>query len=124
MTIVDGSGLSTSNRQTNQSIIGVMRRARADATTGPLLFSANGFPIAAKTGTLANRYLTAPTSCAAGRVQAKTGSLNTVTNLSGLSTGVDGRTRWVSILVNGPTNGATSISKVDRIAAAATACLR
>ena len=124
MTIIDGSGLSTANRQTNQSIVAVLRRAKADATVGPLLFSANGLPVAGRSGTLVNRFVTTPTSCAAGRVQAKTGSLDTVTNISGLATGVDGRLRWVSVLVNGPTNNGATIASVDRIAAAATACLR
>ncbi len=123
MTIVDGSGLSTSNRQTNRSILALLRRVRSDAVAGPLLFSAAGLPIAGRTGTLELRYRTAPTSCAAGHVQGKTGSLDTVTNLSGLATGVDGRLRWVSILVSGPRNGSTTIGWVDRVAAAAAACL-
>lgn len=121
--VADGSGLSLYDRQTNVSLLAVLRVLRRDATTSSLLFSSAGLPLSGWSGTLKDRFLTAPTSCARGRLRAKTGSLDTVTDLSGLATGVDGRIRLFSVLVNGPRNDDATVERVDRVAAATTGCL-
>ncbi len=78
----DGSGLSRANRLTTDTLAAVVRAAAADERPHlrPLL---SGLPVAGFSGTLASRYRTAPTRDAAGRVRAKTGSLDNVTTLAG-----------------------------------------
>lgn len=77
----DGSGLSRLNRVTPAQLVGVLSVAVREARLGAVL---TGLPVAAFTGTLATRYDTAPSSGAAGRVRAKTGSLDNVATLAGV----------------------------------------
>ena len=72
--MVDGSGLDRSNRATCQLIIDVLLRS------GPSGTLAQGLAVAAKTGTLQSRLVATP---AAGRLRAKTGTLEGVSALSG-----------------------------------------
>lgn len=71
---LDGSGLDRSDRATCGLLLTALKRAGA---SGPV---AAGLPVAAKTGTLAKRFDGSP---AAGRLRAKTGSLDGVTALTG-----------------------------------------
>lgn len=71
---VDGSGLDRSNRATCALLIAALVRSGA---TGAI---ADGLPVAGQTGTLATRFIGHP---AAGRLRAKTGSLDGVAALSG-----------------------------------------
>jgi len=72
---VDGSGLDRTDRATCSLIITVL--GEGDATTGPIQ---RGLPVAGKDGTLFDRLKNTP---AAGRLRAKTGSLEHVAALSG-----------------------------------------
>ena len=62
-----------------------------------------GFPVAGLTGTLGARYADASTARGAGLVRAKTGTLNTVTALSGYVVDADGRLLVFSFIGNGLT---------------------
>jgi D-alanyl-D-alanine carboxypeptidase/D-alanyl-D-alanine-endopeptidase (penicillin-binding protein 4) len=67
-------------------------------------------------GTLQNRFKGTPL---AGRMWAKTGTLNECTALSGYLTAASGKTLAFSILVNGRRPGSTAeLQAVDRIALA------
>jgi D-alanyl-D-alanine carboxypeptidase/D-alanyl-D-alanine-endopeptidase (penicillin-binding protein 4) len=97
--LVDGSGLSRSNRLTARSLATLMRRA----TTGahPELASlVGGLPLSGRTGTLRKRYRSKPSSCARGDVRAKTGYVGGVVALSGVTVAADGRLRVFSVVAN------------------------
>ncbi|HEX4903211.1 MAG TPA: D-alanyl-D-alanine carboxypeptidase/D-alanyl-D-alanine-endopeptidase [Acidimicrobiales bacterium] len=72
--VVDGSGLADGNRLDCALLVDVLGH---DATRDALR---DGMPVAGQTGTLADRWLDTPV---AGRVRAKTGTLNQVTGLAG-----------------------------------------
>jgi D-alanyl-D-alanine carboxypeptidase len=73
--IVDGSGHSLENRVTCDALVDVLGRAG----TGPVLQA--GLPVAAESGTLAERFRGTPL---AGVLRAKTGSLTSVAALAGV----------------------------------------
>lgn len=72
--IVDGSGLSTQNRVTCRLLVDLLKRPE----TGPAL--ADGLAVAGQSGTLEERWNDTPIE---GRLRAKTGSVRTVTALTG-----------------------------------------
>lgn len=71
---VDGSGLSRADRASCDLLAADLNRLGPNSVVG------RGLPLAGRTGTLADRMLNTP---AAGRVVAKTGTLNNVVALSG-----------------------------------------
>ncbi len=75
LTSVDGSGLDRSDRATCGLLMAAID------SSGPTGAVAAGFPVAARDGTLAKRFL--GDNPAAGRLRAKTGSLDGVVGLSG-----------------------------------------
>jgi D-alanyl-D-alanine carboxypeptidase/D-alanyl-D-alanine-endopeptidase (penicillin-binding protein 4) len=85
--LVDGSGLSDTDRTTPEQVVTLLRDLNP-AAAGPLarigaaLISA--LPVAGRSGTLADRMRKTP---AAGRCQAKTGTLSGVSNLAGVCDG-------------------------------------
>lgn len=117
----DTSGLSHHNRIPPRTLIGVL----ADATDGahiglaPILA---GLPVAGFTGTLADRYLTAPSNSAAGVLRAKTGTLTGVTALSGMVVDRSGRLLLFAFLAaHAPSPGLT-VPALDRLAARVAHC--
>jgi D-alanyl-D-alanine carboxypeptidase/D-alanyl-D-alanine-endopeptidase (penicillin-binding protein 4) len=91
LVLADGSGLDRSNRATCRALTGLLDvRATRDAL-GALL------PVAARSGTLVARFGGTP---AAGRVAAKTGSLDGVVALSGYATDARDERLAFTILVN------------------------
>ena len=71
------------------------------------------------------RYLTPPTSCARGKVWAKTGTLFDTIALSGLTYGSDHRLKAFAVLVNDRVQSyppLTTRGYVDRIAATTNGC--
>lgn len=76
--IRDGSGLSYANRTTAASLSALLAAADDDMELGPVLRET--LAVAGRDGTLAGRMRTGP---AAGVVQAKTGTLNDASALSG-----------------------------------------
>jgi D-alanyl-D-alanine carboxypeptidase/D-alanyl-D-alanine-endopeptidase (penicillin-binding protein 4) len=71
---VDGSGLDRGDRATCEVLMAALEKTGPDSAIG------TGMPVAARDGTLAQRFTGHP---AAGRLRAKTGSLAGVTGLSG-----------------------------------------
>ena len=84
----DGSGLSRLNRVTPRQLVEVLVAATKDPALAPVV---TGLPVGAFTGTLASRYDEAPSRSAAGRVRAKTGSLDNVATLAGVVETASGR---------------------------------
>ena len=91
--IVDGSGLSRLDRLTTESVVGMLRSSWLDEDLRELLIDA--LPVAGRNGTLDSRMRG---TVAAGRVRAKTGTLNDASALSGYV-----RRRYAfSVIQNGP----------------------
>lgn len=125
--IIDGSGLSLDGRLTARALSTALVRALSPAHT-ELAGLRGWLPVAGRTGTLkasSGRFRTRPTSCAAGRIQAKTGTLADAIALAGYARGADGRTKvFVAIVNSRPTrySRATTRTHVDRVAASVTGC--
>jgi D-alanyl-D-alanine carboxypeptidase/D-alanyl-D-alanine-endopeptidase (penicillin-binding protein 4) len=122
--LYDGSGLSRADRLTPAQLVAVLTLA-VDGNHPKLAVLPSLLPIAARTGTLAPdflRYTTVPTNCAAGLIQAKTGSLSGVIALAGYARGSDGRTKAFALLDNGVPATLTTRRAVDRLAATVTGC--
>jgi D-alanyl-D-alanine carboxypeptidase/D-alanyl-D-alanine-endopeptidase (penicillin-binding protein 4) len=109
VTMVDGSGLDRSDRATCQVLLDAVERG------GPSGTIARGLPVAASTGTLFHRY--AGTSLA-GRLRAKTGTLNGVAAFTGWLAAGQGRQVAFSYLVNGIASEAEGRALEDRVASA------
>jgi len=89
--LVDGSGLAAGNAVD----CGLLVELLTHEATRPALEA--GMPVAGETGTLADRFLDSP---AAGRVRAKTGTLNQVTGLAGYVDGTGGAEHAFALVVN------------------------
>jgi D-alanyl-D-alanine carboxypeptidase/D-alanyl-D-alanine-endopeptidase (penicillin-binding protein 4) len=76
--IVDGSGLSQSDRLTAQALVGILQAVSADAALGPTVLRA--LPVAGVSGTLKDRMRTRLLS---GHVAAKTGTTDIASALAG-----------------------------------------
>ena len=95
--LYDGSGVSRSDRVTARGLVSLLRLAMSPSH--PKLLPLRGYlPVGGRSGTLASRYSTAPTRCAAGKVFAKTGTLHDAIALAGYALGRDGRLRVFAVL--------------------------
>ncbi|WP_112133824.1 D-alanyl-D-alanine carboxypeptidase/D-alanyl-D-alanine endopeptidase [Glycomyces dulcitolivorans] len=92
--VADGSGISRHNMLTADAISDLLVGAR-NASWFDTWYDA--LPIACKDGTLASRMCSTP---AADNVRAKTGSMTSVSALSGYATDADGRELVFSIVLN------------------------
>ena len=104
VTITDGSGLSDGARVTCRALTTVLA-SDADSLSGQLA-------VAGRDGTLARRFLDTP---AAGRIRAKTGSLEGTAALAGYADTRSGVVEF-AYLVNGLPRGASARSLQDRLA--------
>ena len=129
--IYDGSGLSRKDRLTPRFLVDLLRTAKE--VQGPrfaAMFKPSAMPIAGRTGTLDTpygRYDTSPSRCAAGRVQAKTGTLYDVIALSGVAKTVGGQRLLFSMIVNSRPTGYSKLTTrraLDGLAATITGCWR
>lgn len=117
----DVSGLALGNQISARQLADVVRAITAG--TDPQLRAAlAGFPVAGLTGTLGDRYLDATTARGAGVVRAKTGTLNTVSALSGYVVDADGRLLVFSFIGNNLTPGAANKAALDRTASVLAGC--
>ena len=121
----DGSGVSRTDRVTSVALIQLLRKAVSPVY--PELASLRSMlPVAGRSGTLINRFGVAPSSCARGRIEAKTGTLHDVVALSGYTTGMDNLTKVFAILVNSRPERTYSVAStrhsVDLLAATVTGC--
>jgi D-alanyl-D-alanine carboxypeptidase/D-alanyl-D-alanine-endopeptidase (penicillin-binding protein 4) len=111
VTLVDGSGLSTSNRLTARVLVNALRAARASFRFGPE-FTAS-LPLAGLDGTLEKRA-----QDSSGRMRAKTGLLTSVTSLSGYVILGSGEVGAFSILANGiKSSSGQAMDAIDRFVA-------
>jgi D-alanyl-D-alanine carboxypeptidase/D-alanyl-D-alanine-endopeptidase (penicillin-binding protein 4) len=125
--IIDGSGLSLEGRLTAGALTSAL--ARALSPTHPELARIRGWlPVAGRTGTLKTtykRFSSTPAKCAAGLIQAKTGTVADSIALAGYANGADGQTKvFVSIVNSRPTRYTrlTTRKAVDRAASSVTGC--
>ncbi|MFN8036247.1 MAG: D-alanyl-D-alanine carboxypeptidase [Acidimicrobiia bacterium] len=105
--LVDGSGLDHGNRATCAALAATLH----DRDRPQLGALADGLPVAAKTGTLATRFAGTPL---AGRLAAKTGSLDGATGLVGLWRG--DRSLDFAFLANGAFPEVTGIALREQVA--------
>ena len=125
--IVDGSGLSLDGRLTAPALTTALSRALS--ADQPRLSGLRGWlPVAGRTGTLKSgykRFSSKPSKCAAGLIQAKTGTVADAIALAGYANGADGQTKvFVSIVNSRPTRYSrlTTRQYVDRAASSVTGC--
>ena len=116
----DCSGMSPGNRVSAAVLTDVLRLAAGPDATREMRDLLDALPIAAATGTLADRY-SGPAASGAGWVRAKTGTLSGTSALAGTVTSADGRTMSFALLSSG-TNPADARPALDRIAAALRDC--
>jgi D-alanyl-D-alanine carboxypeptidase/D-alanyl-D-alanine-endopeptidase (penicillin-binding protein 4) len=128
-TLVDGSGLSTSDAVPATLLTALLGAAASPSKshTGglqprtvalrPLLA---GLPVAGGSGTLAERYH-GPTLGGRGWVRAKTGTLTGVNSLAGTVLDVDGRVLVFALVSNGPTP-VTVRPRLDALAVGLRSC--
>lgn len=124
-TLYDGSGLSRDDRLSPLDVVRVLSLAFDGAHPDLASLQHNSLAIAGQTGTLAPqylRYVTAPTNCAVGLIEAKTGSLSGVIALSGFARGADGKVKLFSFLLNHVPSTLKTRRAVDRLASTITGC--
>lgn len=120
--IQDGSGLSRSDRSSAGSLASLLLAVSRSSAVNTAFYAPASMPSAGASGTLATRFAQPDTTCARGKVRAKTGTLSDVTALSGRVQGVDGRQRIFAIVANGPADLAAARFAIERFATAATGC--
>lgn len=123
--LYDGSGLSRAGRLTAAQLVAVLALAFDGNHPNLRSLQAGAMPVAGQTGTLGpryRRYTTAPTSCAVGLVEAKTGTLRGSITLAGFARGADGQIKLFAFLVNGMPSTLTTRRAVDQLAATVTGC--
>lgn len=125
--IVDGSGLSLEGRLTAGALTSALNRALSPRH--PRLAGLRGWlPVAGVSGTLKasnKRFSIAPSRCAAGLIQAKTGTVADAIALAGYARGADGATKVFVSIVNARPTRYTRITTrihVDRAASSVTGC--
>lgn len=105
--LADGAGMSSYNRVTPRATVALLRWA---ATQPWGAAWRETFPVAASDGTLARRFTGTPL---AGRVWAKTGSLNATSALAGYFTAASGRTLAFAAYANDIPGGTSATSAID-----------
>ena len=105
--IADGAGLSDAARLTCRSLTTLLAVRSADL--------AGRLPVAGREGTLARRFLNSPV---AGRLRAKTGSLDGVAALAGYADNAGGATLSFSYIINGLPRGNSGRALQDAVATA------
>lgn len=123
--LYDGSGLSRADRMTPRAL-GAIAALTVRPGPGRLLWPLfAGLPVAGRDGTLSSvnhRFDTSPSSCAAGLVHAKTGTLHDASALAGVTRGPDGRWRAFAFLENGAVTTAAARRGLDALAATVNGC--
>ena len=127
--LYDGSGLSRQDRLTPAALITLLRVAmkssKYPSLSSMLVDQPASIPLAGRTGTLKNRFTSAASKCARGRVFAKTGFLTGTGSLAGVAKGVDGRTRLFAIVLNNQSKKVSDVAAraaLDEMAATITGC--
>ncbi|MFC7922290.1 D-alanyl-D-alanine carboxypeptidase/D-alanyl-D-alanine endopeptidase [Streptomyces cinereoruber] len=113
----DGSGLDRNDRVSAALLTGLLTRA-ADPARPALRPLLTGLPVGGFTGTLADRFDTAPAG--AGLVRAKTGTLTGVNTLAGTVATPDGRLLAFAFLAGRTPSPYQAQPALDRLSAALT----
>lgn len=113
--IHDGSGLSTRNRIT-PAALGRLLAAAASPGNPRLNSLISGLPVAGFTGTLHDRYTRSDSAAGAGLVRAKTGTLNGVNTLAGISYTADGRLLTFAFMADAVTDPDRAVAALDKMA--------
>lgn len=113
----DGSGMSYDNRATPRLLANTVSVAINDPVLSRLI---PGLPVAGATGTLEERFYASGSEAARGFVAAKTGTLDGVAALTGVTQTVDGAVVIFSMEVNGGLGDLRAY--LDRSVAAITSC--
>lgn len=113
----DGSGLDRRDRVSAALLTALLTRAAdpAHPALRPLL---TGLPVGGFTGTLADRFGTAPATAGAGLVRAKTGTLTGVNTLAGTVVTADGRLLAFAFLAGRTLSPYEAQPALDRLSAA------
>jgi len=130
--MVDGSGLSTSDRVQARALVGIIDLV-LDGRHAELSSMLQALPVAGFSGTLANRFTKPPAASAAGRIFAKTGTLDGAYALAGYLDDASGRVLSFALVANNANLGAQSATTppgatanteaaLDRVAAGLAAC--
>ena len=101
---VDGSGLASENRETCAAVQSILDQQ------GPTSSLATALPVAGQTGTLDKRFLGTP---AAGRLRAKTGTLDQATALAGYIQTLQGSQISFAFLINVPAPQKVTVDDVN-----------
>ena len=120
--LVDGSGLSLTDRVTPALLVAVLRAAAAPDR--PELHALlPGLPVSGYDGTLDDRFR-GPAAPAAGHVRAKTGTLTGVSSLAGLVRGAGGRLLAFAVVADrvSPTGTLAAEAALDTVAASLARC--
>jgi D-alanyl-D-alanine carboxypeptidase/D-alanyl-D-alanine-endopeptidase (penicillin-binding protein 4) len=104
----DGSGMSSYDRITPRAAVALLRWTQAQPWGAAFR---DTLPVGAVDGTLAHRFADTPL---AGKVFAKTGSLNAANALSGFLVAASGRTLTFSALANDMADDASATRAIDR----------
>jgi D-alanyl-D-alanine carboxypeptidase/D-alanyl-D-alanine-endopeptidase (penicillin-binding protein 4) len=119
--VYDGSGLSIRNRITPTALARLI--ALSASPSNPRLHAViSGLPVAGFTGTLDHRYGKQDTKEAAGVVRAKTGTLNGVNTLTGISRTADGRLVAFAFMADDVPDPDGAVAALDRLAALVSGC--
>jgi len=110
-TVVDGSGLSRADQTSAHDVVRVLYGVRNDAAGAAFRAS---LPVAGRNGTLSTRMRG---TAAAGRCQAKTGTLSNVSSLAGYCRAADGHDIAFALIMNNVPLGAAHAEQ-DQFAAA------
>lgn len=115
--LADCSGMSRENRISADVLAQVLHLAAGPDATPQIRALLDGLPIAAGSGTLADRFGEGSgAEAGAGWIRAKTGTLSGVSSLAGIVSTSDGRSLSFALMSEG-TNPADARPGLDRIAA-------
>jgi D-alanyl-D-alanine carboxypeptidase/D-alanyl-D-alanine-endopeptidase (penicillin-binding protein 4) len=117
--LVDASGLSRLDRVSAVTLAQALQAAVRVPALRTLL---DGVPIAAATGTLAERFRAKTTRAGAGVVRAKTGTLAGVNGLAGTVVDADGRLLVFAFFTDRAASPARAEAALDRLAAILAGC--
>jgi D-alanyl-D-alanine carboxypeptidase/D-alanyl-D-alanine-endopeptidase (penicillin-binding protein 4) len=119
--LIGGSGLVVANRVPAVTLTGVLAAAVSPRhlELRPLL---SGLPVAAASGTLAQRFDSGNTRVAAGIVRAKTGTLSRVNSLAGIVVDADGRLLVFAVIVDAVSQPGQALRAIDAVAVTLAGC--
>lgn len=125
----DGSGLSRDDRLTPTTLVQALTLSTQKKNVNlRQVYFGHSLPTAGESGTLDakyGRYASGPSTCARGKVFAKTGTLYDTIGLSGITNDADGNLKVFSILVNDRPQSVSDLTTrraVDVLAATVTGC--